>query len=455
MAGKKTTLEVAELLLTKYNLTLEGEYLGAHKPIQFRCPGGHSNKAIATNVIQRGYKCKECLYSRPITTKLEWDAAGLEKLRTMLETPRQQVENIAKEFNTTVNVIHNTCVKYSIPNNIKTNTTIEKAQATLDLQGRELVDIEGRTITSVCNREHKSVQFAGNILYKNTGCPQCQALSQTSLLELELKSFIESNYKGWTIYNDRTILGGQELDIVLPDLGLAIEFNGTYWHSEEKVGKTYHLDKTNNVERIGFKLLHVYDYYWTLKQSIVKSRILAQLGVLDKIYARKTTVVEISAQRANLFFEANHLQGKVNSSINLALEHGGELVACMSFSKPRFNKNYCYELTRYANRLNTTVVGGAGKLFANRPQGSIITYADRSYSQGDLYSRLGFRLEGATGPGYAWYKKSSRISRYRCQKHVLERLGLEYDPLLSEVENMRANGYHRVYDSGNLIYTLT
>ena len=58
-------------------------------------------------------------------------------------------------------------------------------------------------------------------------------------------------------------LEGQELDIVLPDLGLAFEYNGVYWHSEKFKDKNYHLNKTNTLkENIGYKLIHINSDEW-------------------------------------------------------------------------------------------------------------------------------------------------------------------------------------------------
>jgi hypothetical protein len=66
----------------------------------------------------------------------------------------------------------------------------------------------------------------------------------------------------------------------------------------------------------------------------------------------------------------------------------------MTFSKPRFNRNYKYELVRFASKLGTQVIGGASKLLKyfeiNYNPKSIISYADRRYSNGKLYYALGF-----------------------------------------------------------------
>lgn len=455
MANKKTTEEVAKELLDKYSLVLEGEYLGAHKDIHFRCVNGHLNKGLATNVLRRGYKCKECLHGRSIVPKVRWTDTELEKIRTLISTGTSTI-SIAEIFNTTANAIHNACAKHGITNNTKVVSTKNKLANVLEHQERTLVSGGAAShdfATIVCSKGHTATQYVGNVVYKDTGCPQCFAADGVSKQEQELRQFIEENYNGWIIYNDRALLEGKEIDILLPDLGLAIEFNGTYWHREEKVGQKYHLNKTTQVEAEDFKLLHIYDYYWSVKKDIVKSRVLSSLGKTNKIYARSTDLKYITGAEANKFMETNHIQGFVNSSINLGLMYNDNLVAVMSFSRPRFSKSHDYELTRYASILNTTVVGGASKLFKHRPSGSIISYADRSYSTGDLYRKLGFVQTGATDPSYAYYNRTKRLSRYQCQKHLLPASGLLFDPDLTEKQNMQLNNYYPVYDSGSLIFS--
>ena len=82
-----------------------------------------------------------------------------------------------------------------------------------------------------------------------------------------------------------------------------------------------------------------------------------------KIYARKCKVVKLSASQAAAFFEHNHIQGNAGASVRYGLKHGENIVAAMTFGKSRFSKKHEYELIRAANTLNTTVVGGASKLF--------------------------------------------------------------------------------------------
>ena len=282
----------------------------------------------------------------------------------------------------------------------------------------------------------------------------------SSIYEQELIEFVKSIYNGSVVHGDRTQIRPLELDIYLPEKNVAIEFDGLYWHSE-KNGKDeyYHLMKTEKCLGKGIRLIHVFEDEWKEKREIVKDRIRSILGINQtRIFARKCIVRELDSKTANEFLDANHLQGCCNSSIRYGLFHNDELVSVMTFGKPRFNRNYDWELVRYASKIGCSVVGGASKLLASFRKGhsgSIVSYADRRYSDGHLYERLGFVLEGASKPNYWYVKGTQKLNRYACQKHKLPALlGDGYDEGLSECDNMVANGWSQVHDCGNFIYVI-
>jgi hypothetical protein len=185
----------------------------------------------------------------------------------------------------------------------------------------------------------------------------------------------------------------------------------------------------------------------------------SKLVLSKRIYARNTTVREVSSTVTKQFLSMNHLQGQSNSSINLGLYHHGDLVALMTFGKPRFNSNYDWELIRYCGLLETNVVGGASKLlkhFRKNYEGSILSYANREHSNGKLYEALGFKLINEAQPNYQWWKGNQMLKRYATQKHKLPKLLNEsFDGSKTESENMFANGYRRIWDCGNLVYELS
>lgn len=461
---RKTTQQVAKELLDKHGLTLIQEYTRAHDNISFLCVNGHANTTAATNVLQRGYKCKQCIEGRKIVPKLIWTG---ELLQEVIELVRAaiSIKDIAVKYNTTEKAITSKLniegIKFS--DRHKSSLSVESRLIDILLsQDRELVEFPKRILSDIyvkvrCANNHVHEQLVSNIVYQSNNCPTCARSLGISRGELELLDFIKGEYTGWIETNDRTVLDGKELDIVLPDMSLALEFNGTYWHQySDKKPVNYHKDKTDKAEANDYQLIHISDYLWATKQDIVKSRIKQLLHLSEKIPARKTEIRQVQFPRE--FLETNHLQGAGSpTSTNYALYYKDEIVAVMTFGKPRFTSNQEWELVRFATKQGISVQGGASKLFKhfvkqNNPE-SVVSYASRDFSKGNLYTTLGFIHSHNSDPGYSYYKQLKKISRYQAQKHKLEALLPLFDPKLSESENMTLNGYYKVYDSGNMVFT--
>jgi len=269
--------------------------------------------------------------------------------------------------------------------------------------------------------------------------------------EKELFEWIPTENK---VCNIRSIINPLELDMYLPDYKLAIEYDGAYYHSEQFKPEGYHIFKTSECEKHGIQLLHIFDFE---DIEIWKSIISGKLKKNTKIFARKCTVKELSFNEAKMFLEENHLQGSCPSKYRYGLFYNGELVQVMTFGVPRFNKRYDFELLRLASKKFTSVVGGASKLlkfFRDSHTGSIISYANRRFSLGDVYRKLGFRQLGITNVNYFYAGHNEVLTRYQCQKHKLKDLLENFDPSKTESENMRLNGYFKVFDCGNLIFSL-
>jgi len=286
-------------------------------------------------------------------------------------------------------------------------------------------------------------------------CTNCIKKNSYSYPEQKLTEFIENNYHGEILINNRTMLSGKELDIYLPQLNLAFEFNGLYWHSELHRDKNYHLDKTELCESKDIHLIQIYEDDWKNKNSIVKSRILNLLGKSDRIYARKCEIKYVSNKESKIFLDNNHIQGKINSKYSYGLYYDNELVSLMNFGINRFRKDKTIELLRFCNKINTVVIGGASKLFKyaikiNTWQ-TVLSYADRSWSIGNVYKTLGFKYDGKTPPNYYYIENNKRNNRFKYRKSKLVSNG--YDNNLTEREIMFNRKIYRIYDSGSLIFT--
>lgn len=103
-----------------------------------------------------------------------------------------------------------------------------------------------------------------------TKCPTC-FLSGVSQMEQDLTKVVEALVKDKSAVqnNSRKIIPPKELDIYLPDLNIAIEFNGNYWHSDDVLLATYnmtadeyHTMKRTMCEDKGITLFFVWEHDW-------------------------------------------------------------------------------------------------------------------------------------------------------------------------------------------------
>ena len=274
------------------------------------------------------------------------------------------------------------------------------------------------------------------------------------------------------VINNRQIIHPYEIDIFVPSHNLGIEINGNFWHSEGG-GKDvkYHINKSKMANEVGVKLIHIYEDEIVNKFNIVKSRIRNALGLTErKIYARNCSLREISSEEKKCFLNANHIQGNSNSSYNYGLFYNDELVSVMTFNSERIiyrgtKHDGVYELIRFANKLNTVVVGAFSKMlkhFINDANPSEIkTYCDVRWSglkhDGTVYELNGFEYEGTTPPNY-WYVRRgdmlNRKHRYAFTKHAILHKHPELDSSLTEKQLMEQLNYLRIWDCGNMKFRL-
>jgi hypothetical protein len=327
------------------------------------------------------------------------------------------------------------------------------------------VDYDKKIFKFLCDKGHyfeiDMYSFRNRKKINTEICTICNPINSfsNSGQEIQLQDFIKNNYDGEILLNNRSIIG-TELDIYIPELKMAFEFNGVYWHNEIYKSNKYHLEKTELAEKNDIKLIHIYQDNWMFKQDIIKSRILNLLGKSDKLFARKCKIKEILDNKlVRDFLEKNHLQGFVGSKIKIGLFYENELVSLMTFGYQRKSmgqksKENSYEMLRFCNKLNINVVGGASRLFDHLIKtynpNEVISYADRSWSSGNLYEKLGFHLVHKTTPNYYYVIDGIRRYRFEFRKDVLVRQGA--DPSKTEHEIMLEKKIYRIYDSGHLKY---
>ena len=295
---------------------------------------------------------------------------------------------------------------------------------------------------------------------KDVRCFNCNPNPSKSILESEILTFCKKFYPN-LVENDRQIIQPLELDIYIPDIKTAIEVNGIYWHTEQYgKNKTYHLNKTEKCSDKDVRIIHIFEDELVEKPEICKARLKHIFGKIHRnVYARKCVIEPISPKLKGKFLAKYHIQGNDKCKISLGLFYKSRLVSVMTFSSLRSSLGYketkenVWELSRYCSIFNFNVVGGAGKLlkhFENtyNPK-TVISYADRRWSNGNLYSKIGFIFDKFTEPNYWYVKNDRRYHRFNFQKHLLSEKLSNFDSNLSEKDNMNNNGYHRIWDCGH------
>lgn len=138
--------------------------------------------------------------------------------------------------------------------------------------------INGRQIiTCTCNSCRTTfINSYDNLVRLGQGCPnRCYITPQyISTSEHEIVDYIKRNFPQLEIQQSvRSLIknptgnSGLELDIYIPELQLAFEFNGSYWHSDPVIQKTrggyfrsasqYHTYKTHQCLELDIYLLHI------------------------------------------------------------------------------------------------------------------------------------------------------------------------------------------------------
>jgi len=302
----------------------------------------------------------------------------------------------------------------------------------------------------------------------NGSAPVCEYCAPVgSLHEVVCKKYLESlnvDYK----FRYRGLPSGKEIDLFIPDKNFGLELCGLYYHST--AGPSYqkpnHVTKLNECEGNGIKLFTIFDdeMFDLRKRRIVFYKIKNNLGLTKrKIYARQCKIVDVSSKDSERFLNKYHIQGSIGASYRFGLTYKNRLVALMTFNKGRtatgnVSEEGKWELGRYTTIFNFSVVGGGSKLLQHfiktvNPK-HIYSYADRRWSKGNMYEKLGFTFVKDTVPNY-WYTKTFKTREHRLnyQKHKLTHFPA-YSIDKTEEEIMKEEKYFKTWDCGSKLYVL-
>lgn len=454
--------------LEKYGVEYTHQNPEIFKKVKYTWENKYGVENISQLAIIKDKKVKTSLNNFGVENPMQSEKVRLKLQNTIMNL--YGVDNFSKTSEYKIKVKNTLINKYGINYNkiiqnkllkIRRHKNKENLYKMLNYLDLDILDIDEylnnkSKIKFKCKVCNHIIENTWNHIQQGYNCPKCNPrVSNVSKIEKEILEYLKSIINDQIVENDRSILNGKELDIFIPSKNIAIEFNGLYWHSEEHgKDKNYHLNKTLECERQNIRLIQIFEDEWIFKKDIVMDRLSYIIGNYTNktIYARKCIIKEISTNEKNNFLKENHIQGKDNSSIKLGAFYNDELISVMTFSSGNISKgsknlSNIWELNRFCTKKGIRCIGIASKLLTHFKRtynwNEIFSYADKRWSTGKLYKKLGFELNHSTVPNYWYVKGLKRIHRFNLRKN-------ENDPKdIPEYIIRNKEGYLRVWDCGH------
>jgi len=456
----------SEMADEDYELLTEGEYKGSKQKLLCRCPKGHEYITSWDAWKYKGHRCSVCsgnirLSVGFISKKMLEE--GYKLLTSTYSNAYSKLTYLCPEGHKGTTTWANWYKGNRCPVcSGKKKHDIHHIKNVFESENYKLLSKDyyncKQKLEFECSNGHRH-EITWNNWTQGQRCYRCSCCG-VSKDELEILDYIK-NLGFKVIERDRELIKPYELDVVIPGNKLAIEYCGLYWHSE-LCGKNsnYHINKLTQCRQRGYRLITIFEDEYLNYKDLVLFNIALKLGVAKAkvFYARNTEVREIPTYVAKNFCNKNHLQGYSGSRIKLGLFQDDCLLSVMTFSKPSISKGAkyynegSYELSRFCTKSGCRVIGAASKLLKffirNYSCENLFSYADRRWSDGNLYYSIGFSLSGISRPNYWYIKNGKRFHRFSFRKK-------DYEPKeVSEWELRRRQGLNRIWDCGNLKFEL-
>ena len=146
--------------------------------------------------------------------------------------------------------------------------------------------------------------------------------------EKVLLDFIISNTEYDIIQNSRKIIYPYEIDIYIPELKLAFEFNGLWWHCEINKSMNYHKDKADKCDKNNIELIQIWEDDWLNKNKQIKEYIIRKI-TKNKIEIKEYLITDnLNIKDVDNFISDKSIMN-INTSIKIGCIFENKLIAVM------------------------------------------------------------------------------------------------------------------------------
>ena len=252
------------------------------------------------------------------------------------------------------------------------------------------------------------------------------------------------------VENDRSILGGKEIDILIPSYSLGIEYDGLYFHSEKDgKGPEYHYNKTLQCRTKGIQLIHIFSDEWEKRRSQVIYKLKQITGLLDRV-EKISSISEISSSKALAFFEASAVDAPKKFSGEIcygAFNDRGRIIACASFLRKGSDWYVNHFEIRGGSYVEKALNQIVSRFLKDKIAVRVFLKVDNRWNNFRDFEAEGFVYKQNLGPEYTL----TNTYNYRILQETFDSYYKDRIVPQTTEELLKINGYYRVWDCG---YTL-
>jgi transposase-like protein len=372
----------------------------------------------------------------------------------------KSIEKIAEELKISTPTVDRWLIKYGIRDTIKSVRSI-RGEKLNQLKNKEfLYDLyinQGYTISNISSKIGISSQTLISWLRKHDiPIKKSNEYQRKNTFTSKSEKAIGCYFKRYTdnliIYNDRKVLNGKELDIFVPELGLAVEYNGIYSHiyrpHETKPclikDENYHINKTDKGLEKGVQIIHLFSSEWENNNKVCRGLIRRKLLKNDRINANDCVIKSVKTGVANRFLKYNCIEAEISGNFNaVGLYYGNCLIQVLCYDDNTIIRN-CY-------KIGISIICGFKKLlnFIEWNQNESIYYkVNRRFSNGNLLKSYGFILSEILSPKY-YYTNKSYDELFAAD--VIENICIGKEDYCFYCEKSQ---YKKIFDCGYLLFKL-
>lgn len=313
--------------------------------------------------------------------------------------------------------------------------------------------IKHRIFHKKCNKEYyvRPADFLHG--YR---CPHCAKMRSRSENDMFLDILKISPH---AIQSERTQINPYELDIFIPNLNLAIEYNGLHWHSEKIKGRNYHVEKMQRCSIKGIHLVQIFEDEWKNNKDAVLSYIsqLASINIVE-VSSKSCYVKRVDRDLSLKFLKENQIKvlPTEDYDISYALIYNTQPIFIMNFKK---NDNNHWKITDYASSKYTKITDTILPLInafvdENKPHSITVDVDLRLVNPRDnIFKDIGFRFSEYKEAEYFYTDGHKRYlpDEFSCEK-IKEKFPSIYNSDLTELEMMDKTYIERIWDAGRIRY---